>query len=262
VSEAYLPLSATEDGGPHIGFPGYVGDTNADGYDDLFFGASDFDYRGSAYYYLGVPEDADNDGVGKPDDCDDSDPKVGRGTLSYPDDDGDGYGDPEAGDYLCAPVSGWGEESGDCDDEDASVSPSGVEVCGDGIDNDCDGFGTDADDEDSDGLSGTQERVLGTDLCDNDSDDDGLSDGDEVNVYQTDPLDIDTDGDGASDGDEIAAGTDPLHDDTPQDTAEIDTGEPVEDTSGKETPSGCRRNGQAGVLGGLLWLMVGRRRRR
>jgi hypothetical protein len=42
-----------------------------------------------------------------------------------------------------------------------------------------------------------------------DDDTDGLSDSDEY-THNTDPTDTDTDDDGTSDGDEVAAGTDPL----------------------------------------------------
>ena len=45
-----------------------------------------------------------------------------EGTVRY-DDDGDGYS----------------EKGGDCDDDDANVSPAEQEVTGDGKDNDCDG---------------------------------------------------------------------------------------------------------------------------
>lgn len=71
-------------------------------------------------------------------------------------------------------------------------------------------------DSDGDGLTDGQEvNVHGTDPLDSDSDNDGLSDGDEVNVHGTDPLDSDTDNDGLSDGDEVLIhGTNPLAEDT------------------------------------------------
>lgn len=54
---------------------------------------------------------------------------VNHGDVVFVDNDGDGYA-AEASD--CFP-------GGDCDDEDASVYPGAEEICGDSIDNDCDG---------------------------------------------------------------------------------------------------------------------------
>ena len=68
-------------------------------------------------------------------------------------------------------------------------------------------FGTDTD---GDGLDDLTETAYGTNPTLEDSDIDGLNDGDEVHKYKTDPTKFDTDGDGAGDGDEIAAGTNPL----------------------------------------------------
>ncbi len=64
-------------------------------------------------------------------------------------------------------------------------------------------------DSDADGLTDTQEGLLGTDPNNPDTDGDGLTDGDEVNVHGTDPLVTDTDGDGFGDFEEVFAGTDP-----------------------------------------------------
>ena len=69
--------------------------------------------------------------------------------------------------------------------------PSGAEVCGNNVDEDCDGqLDNGCEDTDGDGLSDALEAQIGTDPNDADSDDDGLSDGEEV-----DPG-VDTDGDG------------------------------------------------------------------
>ena len=43
---------------------------------------------------------------------------------------------------------GWTPSQGDCDDTDPDVSPNAQEICGDNIDNDCNGI---AEDKDLDG---------------------------------------------------------------------------------------------------------------
>jgi hypothetical protein len=73
-------------------------------------------------------------------DCDDRDPAVTTLTF-YRDDDGDGEGDPEAPlNEGCEPPEGYVATALDCDDNSAEVNPSQQEVCGDGLDNDCDGL--------------------------------------------------------------------------------------------------------------------------
>lgn len=57
-----------------------------------------------------------------------------------------------------------------------------------------------AGDDDSDGLSNTQEISLGTDPNNPDTDNDGLTDGLEINQFGTNPKNQDTDGDTISDG--------------------------------------------------------------
>jgi hypothetical protein len=85
-----------------------------------------------------VCDDADAD-----EDCDgfadDDDSSVGGTSTWYRDADGDGYGDAAASFGACAAPPGYVASAEDCADDDASASPDGVEVCGDGVDNDCDG---------------------------------------------------------------------------------------------------------------------------
>ena len=72
-------------------------------------------------------------------DCDDRDPTVTTRTF-YRDDDGDGEGDPDAPlNEGCEAPEGYVATSLDCDDNNAEVNTSQLEVCGDGLDNDCDG---------------------------------------------------------------------------------------------------------------------------
>ncbi len=73
-------------------------------------------------------------------DCDaviDEDDAVDAPTW-YRDDDGDGYGTPKSTMVQCDQPSGFGPDSGECDDGDAAINPGADELC-DGIDNDCDG---------------------------------------------------------------------------------------------------------------------------
>jgi len=107
--------------------------------------------------------DFDADGIPADDDCDDTDPKVGVASFWYTDADGDGFGVGEPV-QTCHPWSNAITSGGDCDDkhvdnfpgndevcderdndcdddidEGAPPSPGRGEVCGDEIDNDCDG---------------------------------------------------------------------------------------------------------------------------
>ncbi|MEQ1503259.1 MAG: MopE-related protein [Myxococcota bacterium] len=158
------------------------------------------------------------------DDCDDADADIhpqavevkgdgvdqdcfgGDLTGCYVDDDDDGYGDlppvvdPFAGD--CGPAGQLADVASDCDDTDPTVHPGAADVCGDGLDADCNGRF----DDDGDGLDYLEEQALGTDDCDTDSDDDGADDRAEV-LAATDPADDDTDDDTVLDGAEFGGAT-------------------------------------------------------
>jgi hypothetical protein len=56
----------------------------------------------------------------------------------YADSDGDTYGDLNVTLEDCTVPSGYVSDSTDCDDTDPAVNPGAAEVCGDGIDNNCD----------------------------------------------------------------------------------------------------------------------------
>ncbi len=88
--------------------------------------------------------DADADGIQWQRDCDDGDASVGEPTVYYMDRDGDGYGIARVENYLCEPMVGWVDTTGDCDDLDPTIHPDGVEVC-DTVDNNCDGLVDDND---------------------------------------------------------------------------------------------------------------------
>ncbi len=71
-------------------------------------------------------------------DADIDEPDAADATTWYQDIDGDGYGDAATADVACDEPSGFTDNSEDCDDNDAAVSPLAHEIC-DEIDNNCDG---------------------------------------------------------------------------------------------------------------------------
>jgi hypothetical protein len=103
--------------------------------------------------------DADGDGYGVDDDCDDEDPAAYPGAEEvcdgadndcdgeideegsfawYPDADSDGYGGDDGAVTACEAPEGYLANDGDCDDADPAVNPDAVEACN-GVDDDCDG---------------------------------------------------------------------------------------------------------------------------
>ena len=130
---------------------GYA-DTDGDGYGDPSTGVSACDPPGvsdgtdcddtDADVNPGAAEVCDSGGVDE--NCngldDDSDPTLASGTEAwYGDGDGDGFGDPRVSSLACEPPSGFVSSDTDCDDTRASVNPDEPEVCGDGLDDNCDG---------------------------------------------------------------------------------------------------------------------------
>ena len=55
------------------------------------------------------------------------------------DSDGDGYGDPDTARNNCSQPDGFINNCDDCNDDDSDIYPGAIEICGDGIDQDCDG---------------------------------------------------------------------------------------------------------------------------
>lgn len=68
-------------------------------------------------------------------------------TRWYEDLDGDGYGDDnDPGTLWCDDPGGASQSQGDCDDSEAEANEGfTTEVCGDGLDNDCNGDATGCD---------------------------------------------------------------------------------------------------------------------
>lgn len=75
------------------------------------------------------------------DDCDGfADDGVATATW-YLDADADGWGNSAAAAEACAALDRYVAESGDCDDSDALVNPEAMDICENGIDEDCTGNG-------------------------------------------------------------------------------------------------------------------------
>ncbi|NCG19075.1 MAG: DUF2341 domain-containing protein, partial [Rhodobacterales bacterium] len=72
-------------------------------------------------------------------DCNDNDATLNPDTVWYHDSDGDLFGDPLDASNQCNQPNNHVSDNGDCDDANPAVNPNGTEVCGDGLDNDCDG---------------------------------------------------------------------------------------------------------------------------
>ncbi len=159
-------------------------DDDDDGLDTAVEGAADTDGDGLADYL-----DVDSDGDGFTDGEEGAGDADADGTPNFQDTDADGNGSSDT-------------EDGD-GDADGDGIPDYLDV------DDGDGPGADAD---GDGLSNSEEQVLGTDPQDPDSDGDGLSDGEEVSSVGNpgdtdadgviDALDSDDDGDGIATADE------------------------------------------------------------
>jgi hypothetical protein len=79
--------------------------------------------------------DVDQDGVERPQDCDDKDPDVQK-RVWYADTDGDGYGDSTSSVRACEAPAGMVENAEDCDDGADTVHPAALEVCNE-VDDDC-----------------------------------------------------------------------------------------------------------------------------
>jgi uncharacterized repeat protein (TIGR03803 family) len=83
-------------------------------------------------------EDDDGDGVLDAEDCEPLNKDLTKHSF-YRDLDGDGYGDVANSLQGCSPSAGYVNNHTDCDDNRSSVHPGAEEICGNGIDDNCDG---------------------------------------------------------------------------------------------------------------------------
>ncbi len=58
----------------------------------------------------------------------------------YADVDGDGFGDADAALFACLAPAEFVADATDCNDGAATVNPDATDLCGDSIDQDCDGI--------------------------------------------------------------------------------------------------------------------------
>ena len=185
-----------------IGCPGGTGGKDSDPVDDSKTDDSNV-----------VDTDADDDGYPDDQDCAPTDATINPGatetcdgvdqncndeadegvtTTFYQDGDGDGYGS-NATQQACTAPTGYSEQTGDCDDQDAAYNPGASEDdCADPNDYNCDGS-TGFADADQDGVA----------AC-NDCDDNNAA----VNPSAMEMCDgVDNNCDGNTDGDAMDAGT-------------------------------------------------------
>jgi hypothetical protein len=120
-------------------------DDDADGYSECDGDCDDTDTNASPSR-VEICDGIDND-------CDgDVDESGADGEEEWcRDGDGDGFGLAEDVVVACSPPPGYVLDCSECDDTEPAVYPAAEEICGDGLDNDCDGTANGC------GISGTNE---------------------------------------------------------------------------------------------------------
>jgi hypothetical protein len=78
-------------------------------------------------------------GVTNNNDCNDANPSIHALTTYYQDLDGDGFGNSNLTVTSCIVPIGYVTNGNDCNDNNVTVFPGAIDICGDGIDNDCNG---------------------------------------------------------------------------------------------------------------------------
>lgn len=71
-------------------------------------------------------------------DCDDTDPIRWATVEWHPDADRDGFGGAEIVGVGCVSQEGWTTDDQDCNDRDPNINPDAIEICDEGVDNNCD----------------------------------------------------------------------------------------------------------------------------
>ena len=139
LGPAILSVTVTDSmgavGSATVEFDVVDGDRDDDGFADELLGGDDCDDDDPA-----INPDADEICDGLDNDCDgliDEDPVDGQDF--YADADLDTWGDDATVINACEGAEGAADRGGDCDDSDSAVNPGALEICNDGLDNDCDG---------------------------------------------------------------------------------------------------------------------------